>query len=208
MDRKSTPHYTETQLAEKDRQELMGIISAQNRRIAELERNAESDPLTGLLHKTAAIDKARKFLGGEGKNGFHAVILADIDNFKGINDSRGHLFGDKVITRFASLLKTTLNEKNCIIGRAGGDEFFILMKNCMLSDVLIRTGQLRSELGKLCSSGGCGFVSCSLGVSCFPSDSRDLNVLYEYADRALYRSKDDGKNRCTVYDSSMGKHYL
>lgn len=200
--------YTEAQLAEKDRHELISIISAQNRRIAELEKSAETDSLTGLLHKNAAIGKARRFLGGNGKNGFHAVILADIDNFKGINDSRGHLFGDKVITRFANLLKTILNEKQCIIGRAGGDEFFILMKNCMLSDVMKRTGRLRSELGKLCASGSCGFVSCSIGVSCFPSDSRDLNELYEYADRALYRSKSEGKNRCTVYDQSMGKRYL
>lgn len=200
--------YIESSLSGKSRGELIEIIENQHKKIKELERLSASDALTGLLHKKAAIGAAQKFLDGEGKNGFHAVIIADIDDFKSVNDSRGHLFGDRVITNFAASLKKSFGEDRCIIGRAGGDEFFILMKNCMLKDVLYCAEKLCSNFGRVCAGQSCSFVSCSLGVSCYPSDSRDLNMLYEYADIALYRSKSNGKNQCSVYDRSFGNRRL
>jgi diguanylate cyclase (GGDEF)-like protein len=121
--------------------------------------------------------------------------MLDIDNFKSLNDTLGHQAGDKFLIDFAIELKNRFRETD-IVGRIGGDEFFALMKNIFdrgqierramdILDIIEETAQQFPEV-KL---GG------SIGISLYPKDGTNLDVLYTKADEALYESKRNGKNQ-------------
>lgn len=186
-----------------DRNQLICMIQSLNKQVNALSKIARQDLQTNLLHKTAAEIEITHFLENKGKNGIHTLMLIDIDNFKKVNDMNGHLFGDGVICEFAEKLNSLCSYGDNIIGRAGGDEFIILLKNSLLSDAVRISKSICSALDKICIGSICRSISCSIGISCFPSDSRDFITLYEYADKALYHSKLLGKNRYSVYSPSI-----
>lgn len=191
-----------SKLNELDKEQLIDIIGQLNETVKTLSRVSKQDAQTKLLHKTATEVKIKDYLSKEGKNGAHALMLIDIDNFKSVNDNNGHIFGDNVICEFAAKLHSICGKNNNIVGRVGGDEFMILVKNSLLSDVIRIANTISCTFRKICIGDICSNVSCSIGISCYPSDSRDFMKLYEYADIALYHSKQLGKNRCSVYSAA------
>lgn len=190
-------------LEKMDRNQLMCIITNLSDQVKALSKVARQDLQTNLLHKTAAEIEIKHFLQNEGKNGIHTLMIIDIDNFKKVNDMNGHLFGDGVICEFAGRLNSLCSYGNNIIGRAGGDEFIVLLKNSLLSDAVKLSKSICSALDKICIGSVCRSISCSIGISCYPSDSKDFITLYEYADKALYHSKLLGKNRYSIYSPSI-----
>ena len=166
----------------------------------ELEQMALHDALTGLPNRNLFYDRLTLAAAqAERQNGRFALLFVDLDNFKPINDSLGHEAGDMVLRTIADRLSAALRATDAA-ARTGGDEFAAILPG---SDDT--TAQHVSEriLDKLCETityedKECQ-VSASIGIAIFPDDSADPERLVRLADEAMYRSKDDGRNRFTFY---------
>ncbi len=135
----------------------------------------------------------------------NALFIIDLDNFKAINDNFGHHFGDFVLKEIASELRKCFR-KDDILGRIGGDEFIIVMKNCGdLSIAMEKAGQVCNRLQKtyISSSNESFSISASIGIAIYPKDGETFELLYKKADKALYNSKETGRNKFTVYDKDF-----
>ena len=165
---------------------------------------AQRDPLTQLYNKAVTRELIEEFLVSEAGKGMHALCIIDIDNFKSINDNLGHAFGDRVLSAMAEKLSESVKASD-IVGRIGGDEFLIFMKNIAGKPAV---GQKAAELCQifhdwLKSVGGNVETSLSIGICILPEDGCSFAEVYEKADRALYASKNKGKNTFTFFDSSL-----
>ncbi len=165
---------------------------------------AERDLLTGLYNKTSTEEKIRETIRSN-PEGHYALIMADIDNFKSVNDTMGHLYGDTVIIECAKKI-SEIFKTNDIKGRTGGDEFIIFAEECSLSQSQIKTAALYDALRKVYNDEDSQInLSISCGISYYPSDGQTFETLYNKADIALYHSKDCGKNCVSTYTKSMGE---
>ena len=171
----------------------------------QLKQKAEIDPLSGLLNKGAFTNYVSKLLSeSDAEKNLYAFYIIDLDNFKKVNDTMGHMVGDRVITDVAKKLWTVFSE-NDYVGRIGGDEFTAFLK---LSGEGIHVGQkiIRAKAEALCSiineiySDGKNEVNitASIGVAVYPKNGQTFNELYKSADNVLYKSKNGGKNRYTI----------
>lgn len=177
-------------------------IDAEKKRELTLLENVQKDSMTGLYNKRTTEELIASTLETalEGKTQSHGFLIFDIDNFKIVNDTMEHSFGDYVINEIAAEIKTQFRE-NDIVGRIGGDEFAVLMKN-------VDNGEgLKQKLARLCArienkdfGAEEGLViSCSIGIALFPEHGTSYSELYEKADHALYYAKSHGKNFFVIY---------
>lgn len=169
-----------------------------NRFRRRLENVAATDPMTGLLNRQAFGAVFRQAVAEQARHGGElAVMLLDIDHFKQVNDNFGHVTGDQVIVFVVEHLRQNIREVD-VIGRWGGDEFFILLKQCSV-------GQAEKLAHKLCEAvqagplqldaGDCR-VTISVGVAAYqPGES--LSQVFARADKGLYAAKVSGRN-CAV----------
>ncbi|MCM1466617.1 MAG: diguanylate cyclase [Alistipes sp.] len=158
------------------------------------------DPATSLLNKRACYEYTADILTVQ-ENQKHYMAVIDIDNFKNINDNYGHLFGDEVISSVASILSNTLNGRG-IIGRFGGDEFYLFTNAIDTEDSLrifltAARQQIRYTYEKKYPD---LHVTLSIGVSLYPDDGKTYDELFQKADKCLYIAKNKGKNRFIIYD--------
>jgi diguanylate cyclase (GGDEF)-like protein len=164
-------------------------------------RMADEDPLTGLLNRRALTRELERqlALGGHG-----ALLLLDLDNFKDINDLRGHPAGDRVMCTLANVLRERLGEGH-VLGRLGGDEFAVVLAGADQTTAVQVADRLRNAVAAISVTGGVGTTrtTVSAGVAGFSSGESWQAVLAN-ADLALYASKDAGRNRVTVYEQG---HY-
>lgn len=167
----------------------------------ELTRRAEKDALSGLYNKGATTELIDGVLtSSEGSDKVHALMIVDMDDFKSVNDTWGHAAGDKLIQMVSARMMDTFRGTD-IIGRIGGDEFVVFMKDIHSSDnadklagKLIREFQKPYEI----TEGGIK-VTCSMGISLFPNHGTEYQELYEKADKAMYKIKGGGKNSYQIY---------
>jgi diguanylate cyclase (GGDEF)-like protein/PAS domain S-box-containing protein len=169
---------------------------------AELDRIAHYDPLTGLPNRRLFSDRLTHALAHAERTGkLLAVCYLDLDGFKPVNDSYGHEAGDQLLVEISDRLKITLRNEDTL-ARLGGDEFALLLgdltdpQECgyALQRVLQELTKPASIAGKLLS------VSASIGVALYPVDDADGDTLLRHADQAMYRAKQDGKNRYHLFD--------
>ena len=165
---------------------------------------AQQDSLTSLLNKKTAETMINDEFNSSSKTSKHALLMLDLDNFKKVNDSLGHAFGDKVLVEFSQEMRRAFRG-NDIIGRIGGDEFVILVKNYGAVDSLRwRVLELCSKLVKTYVNGLEKYtVSASIGVALFPEHGRTYKELQKNADNALYFSKGHGKNTFTFFKKEL-----
>ena len=160
---------------------------------------AAHDYLTGTLNRREFMDRLERELNRSKREGTPlSLILLDIDHFKMINDTYGHVYGDEVLKRAVKCLVKSLRPYD-IFGRFGGDEFIACLPNTTMENALIVAQRLRGQIENtnLSSSGDRVCVTISLGVACHDNDSTDdSNGLIQRADKNLYMAKFD-KN--TVY---------
>lgn len=162
-----------------------------------LEAQAQQDLLTGLYNKITSQTMIADFLAGPGRERRHALFILDIDNFKDINDTFGHPKGDQVLQEVAKYTRQRFRDKD-IVGRAGGDEFIVLMKDVEVGGAEKKASMLREMFRAQPSLTEAGFrVSVSIGVSLYPQDGSTFEELFQNADNALYDSKEQGKDRYT-----------
>ncbi|HEV7650237.1 MAG TPA: EAL domain-containing protein [Actinophytocola sp.] len=163
----------------------------------ELVRLADEDPLTGLLNRRALTRELerRLALGGSG-----ALLVLDLDNFKDINDLRGHPAGDRVMCMLADVLRDRLGGGHAL-GRLGGDEFAIVLAGTDEDGAVEIAERLRNAVASipLTGSGGTTRTTVSAGVAQFRSGDSWQAILAN-ADLALHASKSAGRNRVTVYE--------
>ena len=140
------------------------------------------------------------------RNTMNAMLMIDIDNLKQTNDRLGHIAGDKIITRLSNCIRMLFRESD-ILGRVGGDEFAVFMKDCSSQEQVCEKARKLCELYRTIMSEGNDSVqlSCSIGIAMFPDSGTTFMQLYSNADKALYETKKDGKNSYTVFVPSFMK---
>lgn len=173
----------------------------ERRRIDELNAAAECDSMTGIYNHDAAIAHIKKYLSIEGTGAKHALFMIDIDDFKRINDTLGHQCGDETIKRIAQRIKGVFRASD-IVGRIGGDEFMVLMKNMPDERLAQRKGEeLVNALRINVSSGNRSDmqVTASVGiVICTDNVNNNFEALYSKADSLLYSVKTSGKDNFMI----------
>lgn len=179
------------------------FVDSRKNRESELTIKARQDPLTGLLNKVITRENISAYIK-QFPDKDSAFIIIDIDNFKNYNDCVGHLFGDEVIKEVASRIAREFRIDS-FVGRVGGDEFLVFIKDIPDLNVLIsRLGRLRDSLKdiKLGQKSRLNITS-SIGISLFPDQGRDYDTLFSLADAALYHVKDNGKNGYVIYTDEI-----
>ncbi|MCF6151604.1 MAG: GGDEF and EAL domain-containing protein [Candidatus Kuenenia stuttgartiensis] len=178
-------------------------ITEQKNREKQLVSMANCDPLTKLLNRNCFYEEMKKSLAHMDRyNNEGALLYIDIDNFKQINDTHGHKFGDDVIENLVNILHHRVRDTD-IVGRMGGDEFVVLLFNVDAAHALLVAGEIIESVEKhnvIAGDGQAVRFSVSIGISLFPYHGRSPDVLLSYADIAMYRAKGEGRNRMYVYD--------
>lgn len=171
-------------------------FSSQSR---DLEEKADTDLLTELNNKIATERKITEYMLKNPESQAMMFIL-DIDNFKKINDTMGHAFGDEVLRSIGTRLKSEFRVSD-IIGRVGGDEFIILLKDIKTEELIGKEAERVASLFKHFKAGEYTkySVTSSVGCAIYPRDGRDFESLYKAADQGLYRAKKAGKNQLAFY---------
>lgn len=193
---------TEEQLRTKydELKESQRILKASEEKVNLL---ASHDSLTGLLNRRSLIESLDKSLK-QYKNEQKAIVFIDLDNFKMINDTLGHSFGDKLIIKVANLLKT-ISPLNKQVARISGDEFILVIHDIKTER---QAEDIAKEIVKLFDT---SFVidsktinvTASIGVAIYPQHAKTSEELLKTADMAMYRAKGTGKNGFRIFDLSI-----
>jgi len=162
-----------------------------------LEKLANVDPLTGLLNRRAILNKLEESIKHSRRYETNlSVIMLDIDHFKEINDSYGHFVGDHGLKRIALFLQRKIRDTD-VAGRLGGDEFLIVLPKAIMSSALTTAERIRENLANTKMRNLIGDVfsmTVSQGVASYkPGDS--VSSLVSRSDAAMYRAKQNGRNR-------------
>lgn len=175
------------------------IVRKNNREKVKILEAAQRDALTGLYNK----DHTQKFIEQilQKESGPHGFVILDIDYFKSVNDSYGHLVGDKVLSMLGKFLESQFREDD-IVGRIGGDEFVILMRNISdrdkaeqrIHNLLKNLPEMKIE--EMDNRG----ITISVGVALAPDNGNSFIELYRHADQALYETKRVGRNGYSIYN--------
>lgn len=169
----------------------------------EIMNELQYDSLTGVYNKKTITEYAKKRIAEEKEKRIVIAIL-DVDNFKSVNDTFGHLYGDKVLARVGGRLKEIVGEDG-VIGRIGGDEFMIVFNG--LDDDQVLRGMLRAIRTQIKWEFAEDFenlsITCSIGASIFPVNGRDYESLFKKADCCLYIAKEKGRDRYVFFRDEM-----
>jgi diguanylate cyclase (GGDEF)-like protein/PAS domain S-box-containing protein len=175
---------------------------------AEIARLAQYDPLTGLPNRLLLHDRLGHALERRRRHGGRvAVLYIDLDGFKTVNDSLGHPAGDELLQRMAGRLRARLRDEDTL-GRLGGDEFLVLLESVSdPAEVTVAAERLLQAVAEpvRLSSGHEVYVTASIGVALYPDDCSacDAVEMLRDADAAMYRAKDEGRNRFCFYTRDL-----
>jgi diguanylate cyclase (GGDEF)-like protein len=171
---------------------------------AQLASASRLDGKTGLLNAVTWQREARIELTRATRTSTPpALAMIDIDHFKAVNDTYGHLAGDAVLTTLAATMRAVLRDYD-LIGRFGGEEFCVVLPHTTTAEAMSTAERLRGKLAQLIVPTGPGpdpvslQVTVSIGVAMLESARRDLDELIAAADTALYHAKQSGRNRVHV----------
>jgi len=164
-----------------------------------------TDPLSGLFNRRYVFQYLDKFIHELPLEKTRlSILLVDIDDFKKINDSYGHPFGDQVIEMLAAIGQATLRTED-VMGRIGGEEFLCVLPRIDIEQSQIIAKRMIENISKQAvknAEGNDVFITISIGIAELSSEVTDSKSLYAYADKALYQAKELGKNRLVVYSAS------
>ena len=166
-------------------------------------QRAATDPLTGLYNRIALIDRLHTAISEIDDEGGQppSLIMLDIDHFKSVNDSHGHLIGDRVIRFVAQVLQKNTKGKDTA-ARYGGEEFTVLLPGTPAADArsvaeVIRKAVAGAQLVRADNKQPLGRITISAGIATYQGES-DVMDFIDRADQALYQSKHNGRNRITI----------
>ena len=190
--------------------ELNSYHAELNKQKKALSYQASYDSLTNLPNRLLFHDRLKQSIyKSTRQNEKFALFFIDLDKFKDVNDTYGHDYGDKLLVKVAKRLNSILREDDTL-ARLGGDEFIVIMNNLkvfhsasVLAQKIIDILEVPLEV-----DGEELFISCSIGISLYPQDSRDEHELLKFADIAMYRSKNDGRATYHFYVEEMTQEVM
>ena len=171
---------------------------------------AHYDSLTELPNRTLLNEKLTSVLNEADVNGKQAALLyLDLDNFKTVNDSLGHNYGDELLRDISRKLETCVRKIDTI-SRLGGDEFAILLPTIENTDDIIKIIDRIMIIFKypFILSGKEFYITSSIGISIYPNDGQDTESLMRNSDTAMYSSKNSGKNKYKFFNNAMNDKIL
>lgn len=166
----------------------------------DLRYRAENDAATGLSNHATTQDLVAAALAKPAVREHSVCVVLDINDFKAVNDNSGHMEGDALLRKVGSVLRSSFRESD-VIGRVGGDEFVLLLKEVDMDVVLRKLNQVRAQISATTVPGLGHAPTLSVGVYATCSDDRTYRDVFTRADEALYQAKRAGKNRVQVYGS-------
>lgn len=186
---------------------IIGVILLQHNYINKIQHNEQhlhmlsvTDPLTGLKNRRGTMDYVNDMIDSEEP---FALLFFDLDNFKNINDTKGHDIGDVVLCEIAKRW-TSIADENVYIGRTGGDEFAMIVSGRSDDELRAFAEKCLSVLTDVIHTDKCDYyASCSAGAAKYPQDGKDCASLFRFADTAMYKAKSSGKSRVCFFDAEM-----
>ncbi|MBD9372227.1 diguanylate cyclase [Rhizobium sp. ARZ01] len=180
------------------------------RELDEYKRIANTDSLTQLSNRRAFDDKVAAVYNNTMMHNVTALVLADIDHFKKINDTYGHPVGDKILASVGSVIRASVR-KDIFIARTGGEEFAMIIEGNNQDEVMLIVERVRLALEHTPfrnSKTGVNYgpITISLGV-CMANEAEGPAELYSKADTALYCAKNGGRNRAMAFEDGMKKEF-
>jgi len=168
-----------------------------------LQRRAITDDLTGLYNKAYLNENGRQMLSAAQRHGYPlSLMVIDLDFFKQVNDRHGHDTGDRVLEAVGRLLGENCRNED-LAARFGGEEFTVLLPHCSLANACRKAEHLREKIAALNPAGLS--VTTSIGVTGTRIDETlDYETLFSQADKALYRAKEEGRNRVVSFRQAAG----
>ena len=174
---------------------------------AQLTDMANRDPLTGLYNHRFFREALEKEVSRSARHGrVFSLVFVDIDHFKAYNDTYGHLAGDELLKHLARIFETH-SRKSTITARYGGEEFVLLVPEtdgegaAALAEKLRRIVEDHPFRGS--DSQSLGRITLSMGVATYPAAGEEATILIDHADKALYRSKHNGRNTVSVWTAAL-----
>lgn len=170
-----------------------------------LKNKAERDLLTNLLNKNTFERRVGNIISNQSADEAGALLIIDLDNFKSVNDTLGHIVGDRVLSCVADKMRETFRAQD-YLGRIGGDEFAVYFTFQDKADIEERRAVIQSRTEHFCAMLGKiaeemaqnTKISCSIGIAMNPEHGTKYEKLYQSADRALYQAKRAGKNQYRI----------
>lgn len=185
-------------------QDLVSAVRSRSNRASILNYYMTTNSLTGLLNHSSVLNRLNiEITRAKQQDSPLSFVMIDIDNFKLINDTYGHPFGDVVIKKLASMLMMSLRNQD-IIGRYGGEEFVLILPGANLENSQKICNNLRLQFSNhtFTVNDHQVHVTISIGISSL-THSYDFNDIVNYADQALYKAKQNGKNQVVVYSERL-----
>lgn len=172
------------------RRKFLNLVYAQ--------RLIDTDALTGTASRIKLSDACARYIElSDMHNTPLCLTVFDIDNFKQINDTHGHITGDRVLVGLCHLVCACLSDRE-LLARWGGEEFVILLPDTSLAEARVKVGQLREKISSFEFEGGI-HLTCSFGLAAKRAGD-DMNALIDYTDKLLYAAKERGKNLVLTYE--------
>jgi diguanylate cyclase (GGDEF)-like protein len=177
------------------------FVWSREERMQELEREASEDPLTGLKNRRRFNEDLRLAMArARRERTMGALVMLDLDHFKLVNDTHGHLAGDHLIVEVAELLRRRTRESD-VLARLGGDEFAVILPRCTLGEARLAAEAIAKEIRGHQPDGEVEPVTASLGVAMFGDRPRtNINAIVSEADTAMYAAKEEGRDGVRVFD--------
>ncbi|HEX5614751.1 MAG TPA: EAL domain-containing protein, partial [Acidimicrobiia bacterium] len=172
---------------------------------ARAEYRAQHDPLTGLPNRILFVDRVDSALAHARRSGRRAsVMFLDLDRFKAINDSLGHAIGNSLLQAVSKRLRATVRETDTV-ARMGGDEFAVVLTDVEDTEGAVAVAQkiIDAFADPYVAGGRELFTSTSIGISMYPEDGADADLLLKHADTAMYRAKAHGRNTFELYTADL-----
>lgn len=191
-------------------QEYVAVFSDITRRKQDEEqirRQANYDALTGLPNRSLLVDRlARSIAGARREDSMIALLFIDLDRFKGVNDTLGHVMGDELLQMVAERLQVCVREVDTV-ARFGGDEFVVILEDVkQANDAAEVAKKIIAELDSAFSLANREvFIGASIGITLFPTDTDDPSSMLRNADMAMYRAKDAGRNNYQFFTLTMNE---
>jgi len=185
----------------------LSVIEAK-RLMQTLRESAMVDPMTGLYNRRFLQDHTAQIISGVLRRRTQiGLLVCDIDYFKQVNDTHGHDAGDLILRETAIVLKNAVRESDIVI-RFGGEEFLVLLMDVQPDDAMLVAEKIRQSIESMKVTVGDKVLqkTISIGVAEFPGDTDGFWQAIKYADVALYRAKDNGRNQCVRFASDMWQH--
>ncbi|MEG1359709.1 MAG: diguanylate cyclase [Clostridia bacterium] len=176
-------------------------INEEKKEKQKLQKLAQRDSLTGIYNKAATNALVAHCMEDFDCTVLQALMMIDVDYFKSVNDTYGHMAGDNLLAAVAAQLKSNIRGGD-VAGRIGGDEFLVYLPEVESEDAALRKAKaLHTALDLLSPKPGAPHITVSIGMAVFPHGTVAFSDLYRYADEALYQRKDEGRDGVSVYDA-------